>query len=186
MSAEGLGARVDELIAETAFSGVIRVDRGSETVLQRSVGWAHRAQQVPMSVDTRLAMASGSKGFTALVVLSLAADGTLPLTARARELLGDDLPLIDDRVTVEHLLAHRSGIGDYLDENEDYKVDDYVLPVPVHTLVTSTDYLAVLERHPQSFPPGERFAYKTAGSWCWLSLPSEPRAPPSSISCGSG
>jgi hypothetical protein len=28
--------------------------------------------------------------------------------------LGADLPLIDDKVTVEQLLAHRSGIGDYL------------------------------------------------------------------------
>ena len=48
--------------------------------------------------------------------------------------LGDDLPLIDDRVTVEHLLAHRSGIGDYLDEDADRDVTDYVLPVPVHQL----------------------------------------------------
>ena len=31
-------------------------------------------------------------------------------------MLGEDLPLIDDDVTIEHLLSHRSGIGDYLDE----------------------------------------------------------------------
>jgi CubicO group peptidase (beta-lactamase class C family) len=81
---------------------------------------------------------------------------------RRRELLGDDLPLVDDRVSVEHLLAHRSGIGDYIDE-DDVGVHDYVLPVPVHTLVTSTDYLAVLEGHPQTYPPGERFAYNNSG-----------------------
>jgi hypothetical protein len=46
----------------------------------------------------------------------LAADGTLPLSTPARELLGADLPLVDDRVTVEHLLGHRSEIGDYLDQ----------------------------------------------------------------------
>lgn len=163
MGVDGLHAQVDELIAKSRFSGVIRVDRAGETVLERAVGWAHRALQVSMTIDTRLAMASGSKGFTALVVLSLAADGTLPLTTSARDLLGGDLPLIDDRVTVEHLLAHRSGIGDYLEENEDVEIDDYVLSVPVHTLVTSTDYLAVLEGHPQSFPPGERFAYNNGG-----------------------
>ena len=49
-------------------------------------------------------------------------------------MLGADLPLIDDRVTVEHLLAHRSGIGDYLDEDEDTDSNDYVLTVPVHEL----------------------------------------------------
>ena len=36
----------------------------------------------------------------------------------ARSVLGADLPLIDDDVTIEHLLAHRSGIGDYLDEDD--------------------------------------------------------------------
>jgi CubicO group peptidase (beta-lactamase class C family) len=163
MGDEGLQTRVDELIAASRFSGVVRVDRAGETVLERAVGWAHRAHRVAMATDTRLAMASGCKGFTALVVHSLAADGTLPLNTPARDLLGNDLPLIDDRVTVEHLLAHRSGIGDYLDENENDKIDDYVLSVPVHTLVETTNYLAVLEGHPQSFPPGERFAYNNGG-----------------------
>jgi CubicO group peptidase (beta-lactamase class C family) len=75
-------------------------------------------------------------------------------------------------VTVEHLLAHRSGIGDYLDETAGYKVDDYLLPVPVHTLVSSTDYVAVLEGHPQCFPPGERFAYNN-GRFVVLALLAE-------------
>ena len=56
------------------------------------------------------------KGLTALAVVSLIDDGTLDLTTTARSVLGDDLPLIDDGVTIEHLLAHRSGIGDYFDE----------------------------------------------------------------------
>jgi CubicO group peptidase (beta-lactamase class C family) len=84
LRAAELHARVDELIAAGRFSGVIRVDRAGETILVRAVGWAHRALQVPMSVDTRLAMASACKGFTALVVHALAADGTLPLTTPAR------------------------------------------------------------------------------------------------------
>ena len=155
--------RLDALIAEKDFSGVIRVDQAGEMVRERAAGWAHRAYRVPMTVDTRLAMASGSKAFTALVVLSLAAEGALPLATGVRELLGDDLPLVDDRVTVEHLLAHRSGIGDYLDENAGHHIDDYVMAVPVHTLAETSDYLSVLDGHPQSFPPGERFAYNNAG-----------------------
>ena len=49
--------------------------------------------------------------------MSLVEDGSLALDTTARSVLGDDLPLIDGAVTVEHLLAHRSGIGDYLDED---------------------------------------------------------------------
>ena len=58
----------------------------------------------------RFAIASGSKGLTALAVVCLIEDGLLELSTAARSVLGQDLPLIDDGVTVEHLLSHRSGI----------------------------------------------------------------------------
>jgi CubicO group peptidase (beta-lactamase class C family) len=78
----------------------------------------------------RLAIASGAKGLTALVVVSLIEQGVLDLFSTARPVLRDDLPLIDDRMTVEMLLAHRSGIGDYLDEDDgSLDVNDYLLPV---------------------------------------------------------
>jgi CubicO group peptidase (beta-lactamase class C family) len=95
--------------------------------------------------------------------MSLVQDGVLDLGTTARSLLGRDLPLVDDRVTVEHLLAHRSGIGDYLDEGTAGSATDHVLPVPVHLLADTEDYLAVLDGHPQVFAPGERFAYNNGG-----------------------
>jgi CubicO group peptidase (beta-lactamase class C family) len=87
----------------------------------------------------------------------------LELSTPARALLGRDLPLIDDGVTVEHLLAHRSGIGDYFDEEAGFDVADYVMPVPVHELATTEGYLAVLDGHSPKFVPGERFAYCNGG-----------------------
>jgi CubicO group peptidase (beta-lactamase class C family) len=98
-----------------------------------------------------------------LAVMSLIESGTLERATTARELLGDDLPLIDDRVTVEDLLGHRSGIGDFLDEDEAGEINDYVLAVPVHTLVTTEDFLTVLDGHPTKFPPGARFSYCNGG-----------------------
>jgi CubicO group peptidase (beta-lactamase class C family) len=77
--------------------------------------------------------------------------------------LGPDLPLVDERVTIEHLLAHRSGIGDYLDEELDLDFTEYLLPVPAQRLATTEAYLDVLDGHPQKFTPGERFAYCNSG-----------------------
>ena len=74
-------------------------------------------------------------------------------------MLGDDLPLIDDGVKVEHLLTHHSGIGDYVDEEDP---TEYVMPVPVHQLASTEDYLSVLAGHRQVFAPGERFAYNNS------------------------
>ena len=86
--------------------------------------------------------------------------------------------MIDEGVTVEHLLAHRSGIGDYLDESELDDVTSYVMPIPVHRLATPEEYLVVLGGHPQVSPPGERFNYNNAGFVVLAVLASAPPARP--------
>jgi CubicO group peptidase (beta-lactamase class C family) len=154
---------LDLLVAQTSFAGVVRVDRGNDVVIEGAYGLAQRSLEIPNAVDTRFGIASGTKGLTALTVASLIEDGTLDLATRARTLLDKDLPLVGDDVTVEHLLAHRSGIGDYLDEEAPGEVTDYVMPVPVHTLATTDDYLVVLDGHPPKFEPGEAFSYCNGG-----------------------
>jgi CubicO group peptidase (beta-lactamase class C family) len=154
---------VDRIAAETGFSGVVRVDRGSDVQLVKAYGLARRGCPVPNAVDTQFAIASGTKGLTALTVVSLIEEGRLRPTTTARSVLGEDLPLIDDEVTVEQLLAHRSGIGDYFDEEVDRPITDHVLAVPVHELATTEQYLRVLSGFPSKFPPGERFSYCNSG-----------------------
>jgi CubicO group peptidase (beta-lactamase class C family) len=154
---------IDSLAEESGFAGVVSVDRASEIEFSKAYGLAHRAQQVPNTVGTRFAIASGTKGLTALTVVSLISDGALGLATAARSVLGRDLPLIGDDVTVEHLLAHRSGIGDYVDEEAGVQVTDYVLPVPAQDLADTERYLAVLGGHPAKFPAGERFSYCNGG-----------------------
>ena len=158
-----LETELDEIATETAFAGVVRIDRGSEIELAKAYGLAHRGYEIPNEVDTCFAIASGAKGMTALAVVSLIEEGRLEPSTTARSILGTDLPLIDDAVTVEHLLAHRSGIGDYLDEDVELDLTDYLLPVPVHALATTEQYLAVLDGYPTKFAPGERFSYCNGG-----------------------
>ena len=159
----GLHQDVDSIAAATGFSGVVRVDRGGEIELAKAYGLADRGHGIPNTVETQFAIASGNKGFTAVAVASLIEENSLELSTTARSVLGADLPLIGDDVTVEHLLSHRSGIGDYLDEDAGHGIDDYVMQVPVHELATTEDYLAALGGHPTVFTPGERFAYCNSG-----------------------
>jgi CubicO group peptidase (beta-lactamase class C family) len=154
---------LDAIAADARFSGVVRVDRANEIVLAKAYGLADRGHEIPNEVDTQFATASGLKGLTALAVVSLIEDGTLELGTTARSLLGEDLPLIADDVTVEHLLAHRSGIGDYLDEDGGHEITDYVMPVPVHQLATPEEYVPILGGHPAKFTPGESFSYCNGG-----------------------
>src|SRR4029079_11295255 len=158
-----LQKEIDELAEATAFCGVVRVDRGDELVLEKAYGMAHRGLQVPNTVDTQFGLASAVKGMTAIAVVSLIVDGALDLSTPARAVLGSDLPLIADDVTIEHLLAQRSGIGDYLDEDTGYEISDYMMPISVHRLATTEQFLPVLDGHPTKFPAGRQFSYCNGG-----------------------
>jgi CubicO group peptidase (beta-lactamase class C family) len=50
-----------------------------------------------------------------------------------------------------------------IEEGVLFELEDYVLPVPVHELATTEDYLAVLDGYPTKFAPGERFTYCNGG-----------------------
>ncbi len=154
--------RVDEKAAETGFEGVVRLERSGAVLLDAAYGLADRGHGIAMTTDNQLGMASGSKTFTALVVMRLVEQGLLSPATTARQILGTDLPLIGDDVTVDHLLCHRSGISDYLDEDE-LDSEDYPMPVSVHRLATTEDFLPILEGHPSKFPAGQRFSYCNGG-----------------------
>jgi CubicO group peptidase (beta-lactamase class C family) len=158
-----LVGQVEDLVERTRFSGVVRLDRAGTVGFARAFGMADRAHEIPNTLETQFGIASGTKGLTALTVMSLIEDGSLDLTTTARSVLGGDLPLIDDGVTVEHLLAQRSGIGDYFDEEAVPEITDHVLPISVHELAMTEAFLGVLDGHPTVFPPGERFKYSNGG-----------------------
>ncbi len=159
------GALRQERPAEAA--GVVRVRVGGTVLVERAWGVVDRRWLRPLTVDDRLPMASGSKAFTALAVLSLVADGILTLSTPARALLGDDLPAVPDDVTVEHLLSHTSGLADTIDDDADE--DAYLLDVPVHALVSPEDYLPVLAGCVPERPPGGPLEYRNA-TYVLLSL----------------
>jgi CubicO group peptidase (beta-lactamase class C family) len=78
---------VDRIASQTGFSRVVRVDRGGEVKLVKAHGLAHRGREIPNEVDTRFGIASGTKGFTALTVMSLIQEGRLSPTTTACSVL---------------------------------------------------------------------------------------------------
>lgn len=157
------GVDLRRLVEETEFSGVVMVTRPGEEDIEIASGSAHRAERRPNQLDTAFATASMTKGFVAVTVMSLVESGALQLDTRLRDVVGDDLPLADPAVTIGHLLSHRSGVGDYLDEEQLGDIDDFILEGSAHTFEEPDDYLPLVSAHPQVSPPGERFAYNNGG-----------------------
>ncbi len=161
-----------QIAVEEGLSGVLRVDLTGRVIYEEAFGPKHRGLGIPNTMDTQFGLASGAKGFTALTVMTMIERGELSLATTARSVLGNDLPLIDDRVTVEHLLSHTSGIGDYFDEDNYDDSNAYVLKIPVHLLVTTEQYVVALDGYPMKHEPGEHFEYCN-GSFVVLALIAE-------------
>ena len=132
-----LAARSTRSPRPPASPGVVaRRPRRHRPRLDAAFGLADRRHGVPMTTcDPARDRRAAPRASPPLTVMQPRRRGcSRPSTSRVRDVLGADLPLVDDRVTVEHLLAHRSGIGDYFDEEVVPEVTDHVLTVPVHTL----------------------------------------------------
>ncbi|ELS50547.1 putative Beta-lactamase [Streptomyces viridochromogenes Tue57] len=85
-----------------------------DTVHWAATGVADRGTRRPISNADRFRIGSVTKIFSAVVLLQLAEERKLELDAPVNRYLPGLLP--DDRITVRHVLSHRSGLHDYTNE----------------------------------------------------------------------
>ena len=148
------------------FSGVFSASGADGVIFQHACGYRNRAENLPNTPDTAFAIASGTKFFTALSVCKLIDEGKLSLSDRVWDLLPYDLGTIDRGVTVDHLLTHTSGIGDYIDEEASGDYMDILKLYddrPVHKWTSLDFYLPMFNALPPKFKPGARVGYSNAG-----------------------
>lgn len=86
---------------------------GPGGVRTKAVGVRDRVTGAAMDPGARFRIGSVSKTFTSVVLLQLVAEKKVALDASVGRYLPGLLP--DDRITVRHLLTHRSGLADYTD-----------------------------------------------------------------------
>jgi CubicO group peptidase (beta-lactamase class C family) len=149
--------------ADDGFTGAVRVDVAGEVVHASAHGHADRAHGIENTVATRFAAASATKGCTALVVLRLVELGALALTTTVRSILGSELPHVHPAVTVQHLLAHRSGIGEYCYEADDQSPDRPAIDVAQCQIERPAAILPLLRDQAMRAEPDAEFRYNNAG-----------------------
>ena len=112
------------------FSGAYGAYDRTAPIETGSAGLADRNFSIPNNPDFSYQTASGTKGFTAAAILTLAAEGRLSLDDSAKAILRRSadprkyglLEWLREAVTVRSLLEHTSGVPDYYDED---LVDDF-------------------------------------------------------------
>lgn len=134
---------LDRLHEAGEFTGVILVARDGQPVFRDVLSSPQQAE----SFDEPVAIASLTKGFTAMAVMMLAEQGKL----RYDDPIGRHVPALADAVptvTVRHLLTHTSGIPDVGDLGID------------HPNLLEREVVDAVRAQHQHFPaPGARYRY---------------------------
>ncbi|MEY9484380.1 D-alanyl-D-alanine carboxypeptidase [Streptomyces calvus] len=141
-------------LEQGAPGALTRIDEGG-TSHRVATGEADTAAHTPMDTGRRFRAGSVTKTFTAVVLLQLVAEGRVDLDAPAGRYLPQPLP--DDRITVRHLLSHRSGLYDYTNDMFQHTVPGFEA---VRTKVFSHQELIDLSTaHPLNHAPGAAYSY---------------------------
>ncbi|MFD8731653.1 MULTISPECIES: serine hydrolase [Streptomyces] len=151
---EGVVAALNDAMAQGAPGAMARFT-GHSGVEARTVGVRARASGAAMDIRARFRIGSVSKTFSSVVLLQLAQEGRLELDAPVNRYLPGLLP--DDRITVRHLLTHRSGLADYTDTMFEHTVPGFEA---VRNRVFGYRELVDLSlSEPRTTEPGVSYAY---------------------------
>jgi D-alanyl-D-alanine carboxypeptidase len=131
-----------------------------------ATGFADIEAERPMTPTSRMLAASIGKSFVGATAAVLAHEGTLDLDAPVARWLGDrpwfrDLPH-HDRITLRHLLTHRSGLPDHVHTDAFAKAVSRRWQEPGNPFPPDTLVQFVLGR-PALFAPGDGWAYSDTG-----------------------
>jgi len=146
-----------DLVESSSFSGVMEVTVRGRTLLQQARGLANRETRQRNCLETRFATGSVSKIFTAACLGRMVDAGLCHFDQSLTSIVTALRPHYGESLTLASLLSHRSGLGDYID-------DDAALPfagMDTAKLNGPADFLPHVlraERH----PPGA-YRYSSAG-----------------------
>jgi D-alanyl-D-alanine carboxypeptidase len=150
-----LKTRLQHDAASGAFSGNVLLASQGKPVFSESYGLADREHKTPNTLATRFRIGSMNKMFTAVAILQLAQQGKLSLDDPLGKFL-PDYPNKDvaGKVTIQHLLTHTGGTGDFFGPEFD-----------AHRLELRTfeDYVKLYGSRPLRFEPGSKWEYSNYG-----------------------
>lgn len=146
-------AEIDKIfnsIKPDAPGCAVAVSQNGKQVVNRAYGSADLERNVPVSPSSIFDIGSVRKQFVAAAVLLLVEDGKLSLSDDIRKHF-PELPDYGQKITVDHLLTHTSGIRDWtgLRALTGGKVDDVVS--------------LTLRQRGLNFAPGEEWSYSNSG-----------------------
>lgn len=152
--------KIDQLISKyneyRYFNGSALVADNFDVVFKKGYGQANMEWNIPNAADTKHRLGSITKQFTSMLIMQLVEKGKIKLDGKLTDYLPYYRKDTGDKITIEMLLTHTSGIPSYTAETDFiknvsrkfYKPDDFVKEHCSGDL---------------EFEPGKQYAYNNSG-----------------------
>ena len=153
-----VSAQIDALLAETFKpdepGAAVIVVRDGQVLLRKGYGMANLELGVPAAPETVFRLGSLTKQFTAVAILMLVEQGRVSLNDSITKYVLD-YPTHGHTITIQHLLAHTSGIPSYPEMPS--------WPGVSRSDLAPNELIALFKDEPLLFAPGERWSYSDSG-----------------------
>ena len=155
--AQTLDTFLSEATAKDTFSGTVLLAKDGEVIYTTARGLASKRFDVPMKLDTKLNLGSMNKMFTSVAIMQLVEQGKISLTDTLDKFLDETwLPrAVSQKIEVQHLLTHASGLGSYF--NEEF------FGASKTRFINLEDYKPLIVNDTLAFEPGTGFRYSNTG-----------------------
>jgi CubicO group peptidase (beta-lactamase class C family) len=139
------------------FSGAILVAQKGEIILSQGYGLANQEWDIPNTPQTKFAIGSMTKAFTAMAIMILRERGKLSVKDSICDYLSD-CPANWKSITLHHLLTHTSGIRNYTD-----LYSQLINKVNICREYKPEEVIAFFKDLPLDFKPGSSWKYSNSG-----------------------
>ena len=139
-----------------AFEGTVLVAKSGKVIVEEVYGTADRLNKKPITAHQSFLIASLSKPITATLILKLVEQGKLELD----DTLADYFPEFNNawgkKITLDHLLSHRSGIPNHFTINGWFSTD-------FHQKTSDQAFIKIITELTPAFAPGDDYLYSNPG-----------------------
>jgi CubicO group peptidase (beta-lactamase class C family) len=143
------------------FNGAALVAQRGRVVYQGAFGEANMEWHVPNRTDTRFEIASMTKPMTAIAIMQLVEQGRVRLDAPVSEYLKYYPRETGDRITIDQLLTHTSGLQQDIAFADDPNNVPPVVALVNADMLTLDSLVKLIAQRPLRFQPGTSYGYSS-------------------------
>lgn len=155
--AQSIEQKIDELLtaysSQNKLNGAVLVAQKGKVIYQKGFGYRNAEEKIPNDANSIFQIGSITKQITAAVIMQLQQEGKLSVQDKLSKYFSGFAN--GDKITIENLLTHTSGIYNYTN-------DTVIMKGDVTKHYTQEEMMTLFKTYPSDFEPGTKWNYSNS------------------------